>query len=240
MPYQTLKARHGIVLRATSGALAVADRPLPLFDLDGHRRAIVQIMQEANLITPDVDDRVRFHLETAYGAGDFVDSTANLNDDPLPGGPLSGLDHEQLAVVHTSDGGQFVVGDIIRIDQEKMLVTEINPDGLGVDFIRVQRGHRGDPIQQHTLATDIFRQVVDFIEVAQITYDNTDNATSPEIVVVIGNTATSPLILDDLDVALADNTVLAAPLGDRLRLRTSIAGATAPTYNYSARVALQN
>lgn len=240
MPTEGLKARHGIVLRAPSGALAVADRPLPLFDLEGHRRAIVHIMHEANLATPDADDRVRFHLETAYGAGAFVDSTANLNDNPLAGGQVSNIFPNQLDVVHTSDGTQFVVGDVIRVDNERMLVTEINPDGLGADFVRVRRGWDGDSVAQHVLATNIFRQDVDWIEIAQITYTDADDGTAPEALVVLGSTDVSPIILDDVDEALADNTILAAPLGDRLRLRVSIAGATAPAYNYSARASLQN
>ena len=239
MPTQTLKAIHGVVLRATSGALLAVDRPLPLFDLEGHRRAIIHITQEANLLTADADDRVRFLVETAYGAGDFVDSTANTV--AVWGGGLgSAIEPEGENDLETTDGTQFVVGDIIRVDQEWMLVVEINPGGLGANFLRLRRGHRGSPVQQHAAATDIFLQDVDWITVVNITYDNTDNATAPQAVVVIGNTATSPIILNDLDEALADNTILAAPLGDRLRLRTTVAGATAPTYNYSVRVALQN
>lgn len=236
MPTQTLKARHGIQLRVTSGALVVADRPLPLFDLDGHRRAIVRIFQEAILATPDADDRVRFLLETAYGAGDFADSTANTVG--VWGG--DGVDHEQENNLETTDGTQFVVGDIIRVDQEKMLVVGVGAAFGGADFIRVRRGHKGDPVQTHAAATDIFLQDVDWITVANITYALADDGTAPNALVVVGSTDISPVILDDLDEALGDNVILAAPLGDRLRLRVTVAGATAPTYNYSARVTLQN
>ena len=86
----------------------------------------------------------------------------------------------------------------------------------------------------------LIRNFVDWIEVAQITYDNTDNGTAPEAVVVIGGGSAGPQIADDLDAALADNTIIGLPLGDRLRLRTTVAGATAPTYNYSVRAAFQN
>ena len=236
MPTQTLKAVHGIVLRATSGALAVADRPLPLFDLEGHRRAIVRIFQEANLAAPDGDDRVRFLLETAYGAGDLVDSTANT----VGVWPSAGITSESELNLETTDATQFVVGDIIRVDQEKMLVVGVGAAFGGADFIRVRRGHKGEPVQNHVTATDIFLQDVDWITVANITYALADDGTSPEALVIIGSTATAPIILDDLDDALADNTILAAPLGDRLRLRVTVTGATAPTYNYSARVSLQN
>jgi hypothetical protein len=236
MPTQTLKARHGIVLRATSGALTAADRPLPLFDLEGHRRAIVHIMQEAALVMDAGDDRVRFLLETAYGAGDFVDSTANT----VGVWPDAGIEHETELNLETTDGTQFVVGDIIRVDQEQMLVVGVGVAFGGANFVRARRGHKGDSVQNHTTATDIFIQDVDWITVANVTYVLADNGTTPAAVVVLGSTDTSPVILDDLDEALTDDTILAAPLGDRLRLRVAVVGATAPTYNYSARVSLQN
>ncbi len=232
----TFNARHGIILRATSGALSVADRPLPLFDLEDHRRAIVHIMQEASLTTPNGDDRVRFLLETAYGAGDFADSTANTTGV----WPNAGIINESEANLETTDGTQFVVGDIIRVDQEKLLVVGVGAAFGGANFIRVRRGHIGDPVQAHVTATDIFLQDVDWITVSNITYAAADNGNTPHAVVVIGSKDTAPIILDDLDVALADNTILAAPLGDRLRLRVTVAGAAAPTYNYSVRAALQS
>lgn len=229
MPTQTFKARHGIVLRATSGALAVADRPLPLFDLEGHRRAIVHIMQEANLATPDADDRVRFHLDTAYGNGDFASSGELLDE-------ANGIDDTQR-VITVDDASTFVPGDVIRMDTEWLLVTARDEVA---DTLTVVRGHENTPRAAHLNNVVIDLLDVDWIEVAQITYTDTDDDTSPEAVVVIGGESAGPQIADDLDAALADNTILALPLGDRLRLRVSIAGATAPTYNYSARASFQN
>ncbi len=228
MPTEGFKARHGVTLRAISGALAVVDRPLPLVNLGGHRRAVVHIMQEAALTTPDGDDRVRFHLETAYGEGLMAASGELLT---------AAIDDTQTNV-GVDDASTFVVGDVIQIGDEVMLVTAT--DGAAPGVITASRGQRGTGGAAHLNNAVVNLLDVDWIEVAQITYDNTDNATSPVAVVVIGSSAITPIILDDLNVALADNTILAAPLGDRLRLRTSVAGATAPTYNYSARAALQN
>lgn len=230
------KSKYGIVLRATSGARTVADRPLPIFDLEDHRRAIVHIMQEAGLTTPDADDRVRFLLETAYGAGNFVDPGAGFNTV----GEWGGGTGEAEQNLETQDSTLLVVGDVIRVDQERMLVVGIGAAFGGVNFVRVRRGHRGDPVQVHADATDIFIQDVDWITVANITYDNTDNTLSRQAVVVVGEEGTTPIIADNLETALADNTVLAMPLGDRLRIRTTVAGATAPTYNYSARASFEN
>lgn len=230
MPTQTLKARHGIPLRLDSGALTVADRPLPLFDLDGHRRAIIHIMIEANLITPDADDRVRFHVETAYGAQDFAASGELLDE-------ATGIDDTQTAFT-VDDTTTFVVGDVIRMETERMLVTAT--DGAAPGVLTVTRGFDNDPRATHANNVAIDLQDVDWVEVAQITYDIADDGTTPEAIIVIGSIDISPVILDDVDEALGDNTILAAPLGDRLRLRASVAGATAPTYRYSARASLQN
>lgn len=228
MATEALKAKHGALLRALSGALTAADRPLPLFDLGGFRRAIVTITYRANLITPDADDRVRFHFETAYGAGVFAASGELLTAD---------IDAVQEAV-GVDDASTFVVGDVVQVDNERMLVTAT--DGLAPGTITVDRGHDGDGQVLHLNNAPVNAQDINWVEIAQLTHDNTDNGTSPDAVVVLGSTAVPPVILDDLDGALADNTILNAPLGDRLRLRTSVAGATAPTYNYSATVSLQN
>lgn len=226
MPTDPLKSKHGIILRAASGALTAADRPQPLVDLGWARRAIVHIMQEAELTTPDADDHVRFHLETAYGEGG-IDVTAELL--------AADIDDTQTNVPN-DDSTAFVVGDVIRVDAERMLVTAT--DGATPGVITVERGYRGDARALHLDNAVISLLDVDWVEIAQVTYDDGDDGNQPHCVIIIGWGDT--VILDDLDAALADNTVLAAPLGDRLRLRTSVAGATAPTYQYSVRVSLQN
>ncbi len=225
-----LQARHGVVLRVTSGAIAVVDHPMPLVALEKHRRAVIHIVQEANLTTPDGDDRVRFHIETAYGAGDFAASGELLDE-------AADIDDTQPTFT-VDDTTTFVPGDVIRLDQEWMLVTAV--DGAAPGVLAVERGYENTPRAAHVNNVVINLLDVNWIEVAQVTYDNADNGTSPQCVVVIGGEGAGPQIADDLDAALADDTVLALPLGDRLRLRTTIAGASAPTYNYSARAAFQN
>ncbi len=225
-----LQARHGVVLRATSGAISAVDRPMPLIALEHHRRAILHIAQEVNLTTPDADDRVRFHIEIAYGAGDFAASGELLAE-------AADIDNTQNSFT-VDDTTTFVPGDVIRLDQEWMLVTAV--DGAAPGVVTVERGYENTLRAAHLNNVAINLLDVNWIEVAQITYTDADDGTAPTAVVVIGNPAIGPVILDDLDVALADNTILAAPLGDRLRVRTTIAGATAPTYNYSVRAAFQN
>ena len=225
-----LQARHGIVLRATSGALSVVDRPMPLIALEHHRRAVLHIIQEAALATPDGDDFVRFHIETAYGTGDFAASGELLDE-------AADIDDTQ-GTFTVDDTTTFVPGDVIRLDQEWMLVTAV--DGAAPGVLTVTRGYQNTARAAHDNNVAVHLLDVSWIEVAQVTYATADDGTSPHCVVVIGGEGAGPQIVDDLNVALADNTVLALPLGDRLRLRTTIAGATAPTYNYSVRASFQN
>ncbi|KKK59121.1 hypothetical protein LCGC14_3037560 [marine sediment metagenome] len=222
-----LKATHGVIMREVSGVLAIADRPLPLFGLERHRRAIIHIMQEANLAL-GAGDEVRFLLETAYGAGPFVASGELLDE-------AADINDSQSSFT-VDDTTTFVVGDVIRLDVERMLVTAL--DGAGPGVLTVERAFGGDAPAAHVNNVAIFLQDVDWVTVSNIMYDNTDNGTAPEAVVVIGSTSITPVIADDLDAALADNTILALPLGDRLRLRTTIANT--PSYRYSARASFQN
>ncbi len=224
------QARHGVVLRAAAGPISIVDRPMPLIGLEHHRRAVIHIVQEAALVTPDGDDYLRFHIETAYGAvdgglsGELLDEAADINDT-----------QNSFTVDDTTT---FVPGDVIRLDTEWMLVTAV--DGAAPGVLTVERGYENTPRAAHDNNVAIYLLDVNWIEVAQVTYDTTDNGTSPHCVVVIGGEGAGPQIVDDLDVALADDTVLALPLGDRIRLRTSLAGASFPTYDYSARASFQN
>lgn len=222
------KSRHGVVLRAASGNLTAADRPLPFDDLQGYRRAVIHIIQEAVLATPDADDEVRFYLDTAYGERAFAASGELLDGD---------IDAVQTAVT-VDDASTFVVGDVIKIDNEFMLVTAT--DGAAPGVLTVRRGQRSGGFAAHDNNAVVNLLDVDWVAVACVMYDDSDDGTAPQAVISVGNPALTQGIVDDLDAEVADNTIRALPLGDRLRLRTTVAGATAPTYNYSARVSLQN
>ncbi len=223
-----LKATHGVNMRGVSGVLAIADRPMPLFGLGDHRRAIIHIVQEANLAL-GAGDELRFLIATAYGAGAFAASGELLDE-------ATDINNTQTTFV-VDDATPFVPGDVIRLDQERMLVTARNES---TEVLTVERGHSNDAKAAHDNNVAIFLEGVDWVEVANITYLNADDASAPHAIVVIGNTNLTPVIVDDLDVALADDTILALPLGDRLRIRTTVVNATAPGYNYSVRASFQN
>lgn len=224
-----LHATHGVIMRATSGVLSALDRPMPLFDLGRHRRAIVHIVQEANLALGGGDE-LRVFLETAYGAGLFAASSELLDE-------ADDINDTQTAFT-VDDTTTFVVGDVVRLDSERMLVTSV--DGAAPGVMTVERGFDGDAPAAHDNNVAILLQAVKWVTIANVTYLAADNASAPHAVVVIGNVALTPVIVDDLDAALADNTILALPLGDRLRVRTTVVNATAPGYTYSVRASFQN
>ncbi len=139
-----LKATHGIILRSVSGVLAIADRPLPLFGLGDHRRAIIHIMQEANLALGGGDE-LRFLIATAYGAGPFAASGELLDE-------AADINDTQSTFV-VDDATTFVPGDVIRLDQERMLVTARNES---TDVLTVLRGHGGDAPAAHDIYVAIY------------------------------------------------------------------------------------
>jgi hypothetical protein len=79
-------------------------------------------------------------------------------------------------------------------------------------------------------------------DLENIHFDNADNGTTATRVVRLGPWA--PISTADKgaavsDGALADDTKLAYPVGWMIRIKTTVTGATAPTYAYSAEVFLR-
>ncbi len=223
-----LKARHGVNLRATSGALTAADRPLPLVRLGGYRRAIIHIIQEAVLATPDGDDVVNFFIDTAYGEGVFAVSGELL---------AAALDAVQTNVP-IDDASVFVVGDVISVGDERMLVTAT--DGAAPGVLTVRRRQDGTGPVEHLDNAVVNLLDVNWVNVALASYAVGDTGVAPVAVITIDGQGSATALLNDIQADLAAEGVRALPLGDRLRLRTTVAGATAPTYNYSARASFNN
>ncbi len=228
MPTEGLKARHGVNLRAVSGTLDAADRPLPLVNLGGFRRAVIHIIQEAVLATPDGDDVVNFFIDTAYGETVFAASGELL---------ASALDVAQTNVP-IDDASTFVVGDVIFVGNEEMLVTAT--DGAAPGVLTVRRGQNGTGAITHLDNAVVSLLDVNWVNIALVLYPTADDGTAPEAVITIGSQWDATAPLNDIQADLAAEGVRALPLGDRLRLRTTVAGAPSTTYNYSARVSLSN
>ena len=109
---------------------------------------------------------------------------------------------------------------VVRID----ITTLTTPDGDDeVDFF-IQTSYNGG---------------TDWVDVEQIHYANAENGTTPTVLAVIGGPQSSAVARAETAAALADDTKLDLPLGDRLRIVTAVAGATAPTYAYNAEVFLR-
>lgn len=228
MATESLKSKHGVVLRSVSGALAVADRPLPLVNLGGHRRAIIQIIQEATLATPDADDVVSFFFDTAYGEGLFATSGELLD---------GAIDTAQTNVT-VDNAATFVVGDVIQVGIEVMVVTVT--DGAAPGVITVLRGQRGTTGTAAANNAVVNLLDVDWVNVALVRYAIGDDGTAPVAVITIGSQWDATALLNDIQADLGAEGARALPLGDRLRMRTTVAGATAPTYNYSTRASFSN
>ena len=231
MSRESLFNKIGVPLRAASGALAVGETAF--FDhwgktLEQFVAALVHL-HVTTITTPDGDDEIDFFVQTAWGDTGFADSTANLLDDPLSGD----LPPNASDVVATSDGTVFEVGDIIRIDNERMLVTAIATNDL-----TVRRGQEGDAVAEHAVNTDIYRLQVVWEDVANVHYATADNGTTAEAIITVGPAPAGVTNFAHSDQALADNTNRDLPLGDRLRIVVVLTGATAPTYAYSADVSL--
>lgn len=76
-------------------------------------------------------------------------------------------------------------------------------------------------------------------DVANVMFDNADNGVEPQFgVIAVGPAPAGVGVFAHSDGALADNTNRDLPLGDRVRIVVTVAGATAPTYAYEARVTL--
>jgi len=230
-----LKSARGIVLRSDSGALTAGETAVPRLGLDGYRRATVHIQNLANLATPDADDKVDFLIDTAYDGPrqQYVDTTLNV------------------AVAMTADRGDktlelsggpapVLLGDEIRVGNEQMFVEAISGTTL-----TVERAIKGTALEAHAVNDDVFRNAVDWVNVAYLRYGTGQNGSAPAAVIVVGGTAIVPGGVTGVQgdiTAPADNSIAvrALPLGERLRLRTQVAGATAPTYRYEATADFDN
>lgn len=81
---------------------------------------------------------------------------------------------------------------------------------------------------------------VNWVDIENLHYENADDGDTPKRVVGIGSVEylAADLAITPLDGALADDTKVKLSLGAELRVKTTITGATAPTYAYAAVVHL--
>ena len=72
-----------------------------------------------------------------------------------------------------------------------------------------------------------------WVDVEAIHYATADNGNTAALVAVISLPQSSAVARTATDGTLADDTKLDIPLGDRLRIKTKVTGATDPTYAYN-------
>ncbi len=228
----------GTSFRAASGALAVGE--IVFFSPHGDSMAkfmsAMVHLHVTTITTPDGDDEIDFFLQTAYDAEGAAFADTGLNLLAAVGGLGDGItEGQQMSLNSGAIGAE--PGDILKLGNERMLVVAM--DSPAVDFVLVERGYAGDPVEAHAAAgVDIFRQAVTWEDVANVHFAVADNGNTAEAFIAIGAMAAGVAVFTHSDLALADDTNRDLPLGDRLRLVTVLSGATAPTYAYSAYVSL--
>lgn len=230
MTSQARKNRHGITMRlAPTAQITVAEITMPV-DVVGYGRASVQIRQTAALDLPGGADVVDFFLETSYDqeAG-IITATAELLDE------ATGITAE--AVVFTvDDTTAFEPGDVIRMDQERMLVKAL--DGSAPGVLTVERGFDGDAPAAHDNNAVISLLQATWISLGNVHYATGDDTNSPVSQMIVGSDDLPPVSLNDVITDVADDTVRALPLGAQLRLRTVVNLAGGSGYEYEAHLLL--
>lgn len=227
----------GALLREPSGALTAGE--IVFFESHGDSLAkflsALVHLHVTTITTPDGDDEIDFFLQTAYDAEGavFADTGQNLVV-AVPGADEGIIAGQQMSLSSGAIGAE--PGDILRLGGERMLVVAM--DSPVADFVLVERGYAGDPVETHDAAVDIFRQAVTWEDVANVHFAVGDNGNTAEAFIAVGEMAAGVAVFTHSDLALADDTNRNLPLGDRLRLVTVLTGASAPTYAYSAYVSL--
>jgi hypothetical protein len=78
-----------------------------------------------------------------------------------------------------------------------------------------------------------------WVDVANVHFDNGDEPIAgANLLIGIGPKAAGVDVITPTDGTLADNTAQDLPVGEAVRIKTKVTGATAPTYAYEARLTL--
>ena len=81
-----------------------------------------------------------------------------------------------------------------------------------------------------------FNRGTDFADVANVHYATADNGTTPIVLITLDRAQQNVGAVTETDGTIADDTRNNLPLGDRIRVKTAVTGATPPTYAYNADV----
>ena len=87
---------------------------------------------------------------------------------------------------------------------------------------------------------DFYLQVrydgTNYADVENIHFNQANNGQTSQKLLVVAGPQSSAVARTRTDGTLADNTKLDIPLGEAIRIKTAVTGATAPTYAYNAQV----
>lgn len=73
-----------------------------------------------------------------------------------------------------------------------------------------------------------------WFDVENVHFANADDGTTPTKILIYDSHQSAAVVRDATDGTLADDSKLDIPLGIKIRIKTAVTGATAPTYAYQA------
>lgn len=142
--------------------------------------------------------------------------------------------HSSHNVVVRAASGSLVAGETTTAIQEigwaKTAVIRLDVTTLTLPD--------ADDVVDFYLQTS-YNEGVDWVDIENIHFATADNGTTSKKLLVVSDPQSSAVARAETDGALADNTKLDLPLGDRVRIKTAVEGATAPTYAYNAEMSLR-
>lgn len=81
-----------------------------------------------------------------------------------------------------------------------------------------------------------YNRGTDWVDLANVHVANAQNGSPEASLLTFDREQSNVSAIAPADAALADDTRANLPLGDRMRIRTAVSGASAPTYAYNAEV----
>ena len=146
--------------------------------------------------------------------------------------------HENILLVGikgTSDVELRAASGTLSVNETSTPVTELdmyNQAVIRLDVTVITTPDGDDEIDFYLQTS--YNGGTDWVDLENIHFDNGDNGTTARKLLVIDRPHSSAAARTETDGTLADDTKLDLPIGDRLRWKVELTGATAPSYAYNS------
>lgn len=142
-----------------------------------------------------------------------------------------------MGEVFRAASGDLSVGETVAFSSTEHSIEKFRSALVDINVANIETPDPDDEIDFFVQTS--YDKGTTWEDVANFHLDNGDDGVEPQFAVIsIGPAPAGVGVFAHSDQALADNTNRDLPLGDRLRIVVVLTGATAPTYDYSARVSL--